>query len=68
MYEYETEHATICKSSEIGLILIQGKWNIYDAINQCRKLKGKINVISDKENNDDLVEILNNTKACRKYH
>ena len=64
MTTYNIEYEKICKPLEIGLILIPGFWSVYDSSRICKNLRGNMNVISNKENNDEIAEMMKNSEMC----
>ena len=66
MIEYESEYENICKPFALGLTLVPGLWKIYEAINICKAFRGEINVVSNKLNNEKLVEHIRNSDTCNR--
>ena len=64
MTTYNIEYEKICKPLEIGLILIPGFWSVYDSGRICKNLRGNMNVISNKENHDEIAEMMKNSEMC----
>ena len=66
MVEYEINFSTICQSNDLGLgtVLVPGNWNITVATNLCMALKGQINVISTKQNNDQIHTLMGTSQKC----
>ena len=66
MDEYEINLSTVCQSNDLGLgiVLVPGNWNITMATNLCMALKGQINVISTKTNNDQIKSLMESSKKC----
>ena len=64
MMEYESEYENICKPFALGLTLVPGLWKIYEAINICKAFRGEINVVSNKVNNEKLVEHIRISDTC----
>ena len=64
MEEYETSYENICKPSALGLIMFPGYWNITQAITLCQNVRGEMNVIKDKKNNMEIVELAKKSQIC----
>ena len=58
MTTYNIDYEKICKPLEIGLILIPGFWSVYDSSRICKNLRGNMNVISNKKNNDEIADLM----------
>ena len=65
MEEYETDYETICKPLALGLVMFPGHWNITQATNLCKNVRGEINVIRDAKNNEEMLSLMNKSDICR---
>ncbi len=59
MEELDIIYADICKPEALGLQLIPGYWNITVARKLCNNLKGEINLITDKNNQEIVLKLMN---------
>ena len=64
MEEYYKDYDDICKPKVFGLIFMPGPWNIHQANNICKILKGKMNVISDQITHEKMTEWILGTDSC----
>ena len=65
MEEYETDYENICKPLALGLVMFPGHWNITQATNLCKNVRGEINVIRDAKNNEEMRSLMNKSDICR---
>ena len=66
MVNYNTDYQKICKPSELGLVLVPGFWTVYEGSEICKNLRGNMNVISNKKNNDEIADLMKNSEMCLK--
>ena len=59
MEELDINYSDICKPEALGLQLIPGHWNITVALKLCKNFRGEINVITDKNNQEMVTNLVN---------
>ena len=64
MAGFETNFSSVCQSHALGIVLVPGNWNITAAQNLCMAFRGQINVISTKENNDQIHTLMASSQKC----
>ena len=67
MEEYKSNYTNVCKPSALGLVLIPGPWNITEATNLCQNFRGKMNVITSEQNNEELMTHLRKSDECKNF-
>ena len=65
MEEYETDYENICKPLALGLVMFPGHWNISEATNLCKNVRGEINVIRDANNNEEVRALMKKSDICK---
>ena len=66
MNEYNTDYQKICNPPKLGLVLVPGLRNIYESSRLCKVIRGNLNVISSKNNNEKIGELLKSSATCQK--
>lgn len=66
MIEYNIDYQKICYPPKLGLVLVPGHRNIHESSRLCKVLRGNLNVISSKSNNDKIGEFLKSSATCQK--
>ena len=66
MVTYNADYQKICQPLELGVLLIPELKSIYDSNQICENLGGKINVISNKKSNDEIIELMKTSATCLK--
>ena len=67
MEEYKSNYSNVCKPSALGLVLIPGPWNITEATKLCQNFRGQMNVITDEQNNEELMTHLRKSDECKSF-
>ena len=66
MVTYNVDYQKICEPLKLGVVLIPELKSIYDSNQICENLGGKMNVISNKETNAEVIELMKTSKICLK--
>ena len=66
MVSYNEDNKKICGPLQLGVVLVPELKTIYDSRQICNNLGGKINVISNKKNNDEVIELMKTSQVCLK--
>ena len=66
MIEYNIDYQKICNPPKLGLVLVPGLRNIYESSRLCKVIRGNLNVISSKNNNEKIGELLKSSATCQK--
>ena len=67
MEEYKSNYSNVCKPSALGLVLIPGPWNITEATKLCQNFRGQMNVITNEQNNEELMTHLRKSDECKSF-
>ena len=64
MDTYQASYEDICQPAELGLVFLPGSFNISAASNLCKILRGAINVVDSRDNNEQIVDLMLDSTTC----
>ena len=64
MDTYEASYEDICQPAALGMVFVPGKFNVTAAANLCKILRGVINVVDSRENNERVVDLMLESDSC----